>query len=138
MLELCGVSSLPFAVGVYLPLSSTTPIFVGGLMRAVVDRMRGGTAAESEFSPGILLSSGYIAGGAIAGVLIAFLEIVSEGAWTQAIDIPGRLGDTALARLFQDSDAWGLGVFTALTALLLWTGWKGESGLPEREGGSAP
>ncbi|WNG16652.1 OPT family oligopeptide transporter [Cystobacter fuscus] len=138
MLELCGVSSLPFAVGVYLPLSSTTPIFVGGLVRAVVDRVRGGTAAESEFSPGILLSSGYIAGGAIAGVLIAFLEIASDGAWTQAIDIPARLGDTALARLLQDSNAWGLGVFTALTALLLWTGWKGESGLPEREGGSTP
>ena len=38
VLELCGVSSLAFAVGVYLPLSSSAPIFVGGLVRWLVDR----------------------------------------------------------------------------------------------------
>ncbi|MBM7117132.1 OPT family oligopeptide transporter [Archangium primigenium] len=125
MLELCGVSSLPFAVGVYLPLSSSAPIFVGGLVRALADRARGGatagTESESDFSPGSLLSSGYIAGGAIAGVLIAGVEIASNGAWTRALDIPGWLGDTALAHLFQESDAWGLAVFTALTLGLLVT-----------------
>ena len=41
MLELCGVSSLPFAVGVYLPISTSAPIFVGGMVRYVVDRARG-------------------------------------------------------------------------------------------------
>jgi putative OPT family oligopeptide transporter len=83
VLELCGVSSLAFAVGVYLPLSSSTPIFVGGLARYVVDHWgRRDTAgktpeqieAESETSSGSLLATGYIAGGAIAGVLIAFLS----------------------------------------------------------------
>jgi len=129
MLELCGVSSLPFAVGVYLPLSSSAPIFVGGMVRYLVERVRGeGTATESDFSPGSLLSSGYIAGGAIAGVLIAFLEIASDGAWTRAMDIPGRLGDTPLARLFQESDAWGLGLFTALTLLLLVAALRGARG----------
>ncbi|MET0404346.1 MAG: OPT/YSL family transporter, partial [Cystobacter sp.] len=125
MLELCGVSSLPFAVGVYLPLSSSAPIFVGGLVRAAVDRLRGGTAAEGESSPGILLSSGFIAGGAIAGVLIAFLEIVSEGAWLRVLDLPSRLGGSPLAHFLRESDAWGLGLFTALAAMLLWTGWRG-------------
>jgi len=134
MLELCGVSSLPFAVGVYLPISSSAPIFVGGLVRYVVDQVRGGNAAESEFSPGTLLSSGYIAGGAIAGVLIAFLEIVSEGTWTRAIDIPGRLGDTPFSRFLQDSDLWGLGFFLALTAMLLVTGLRGQSGAQIRQG----
>jgi uncharacterized oligopeptide transporter (OPT) family protein len=134
MLELCGVSSLPFAVGVYLPISSSAPIFVGGLVRYVVDQVRGGNAAESEFSPGTLLSSGYIAGGAIAGVLIAFLEIVSEGTWTRAIDIPGRLGDTPFSRFLQDSDLWGLGFFLALTTLLLVTGLRGQSGAQARQG----
>ncbi len=127
MLELCGVSSLPFAVGVYLPLSSSAPIFVGGLVRYVVDRVRGGTAAESELSAGTLLSSGYIAGGAIAGVLIAFLEIASEGTWTRAIDIPGALGDTAFSRFLQESNLWGLGFFLAITAVLLITGLRGQS-----------
>ncbi len=82
VLELCGVPSLAFAVGVYLPLSSSTPIMVGGLVRYLADKpWRTRTEAEkqraeleSETSPGSLLSTGYIAGGAIAGVLIAFLS----------------------------------------------------------------
>ena len=84
VLELCGVSSLAFAVGVYLPISSSSPIFVGGLIRWLVDwRMRhklrehqldeATLAAESDKSPGVLLASGYIAGGAIAGIIIAFI-----------------------------------------------------------------
>jgi len=84
VLELCGVSSLAFAVGVYLPISSSAPIFVGGLVRWLVDALRSRELrehkldqaelmAESDKSPGVLLASGYIAGGAIAGILIAFL-----------------------------------------------------------------
>ncbi|MFM9080697.1 MAG: OPT/YSL family transporter [Opitutaceae bacterium] len=83
-LQLSFVPALAFAVGVYLPLSASTPIFIGGLIRWVVDRrMRRQAAharmseeqfaAESDKSPGVLLASGYIAGGAIAGILIAFL-----------------------------------------------------------------
>jgi putative OPT family oligopeptide transporter len=80
VVELCGVSSLAFAVGVYLPLSSSSPIFVGGLARYVVERWgkkSGETArpeVESEMSPGSLLSTGYIAGGTIACVVAAFLN----------------------------------------------------------------
>ncbi len=78
-LELTGVPSLPFAVGVYLPLESSTPIFLGGVIRYLVDwaqRRRGRAAqseTESEMSPGSLLSTGYIAGASIAGVLYAFV-----------------------------------------------------------------
>jgi putative OPT family oligopeptide transporter len=77
VMELCGVSSLPFAVGVYLPLSSTTPIFLGGLVRYVVERFgrRPQSELESEMSPGVLLSTGFIAGGTIAGVLVTFLQL---------------------------------------------------------------
>jgi hypothetical protein len=84
VLELCGVPSLPFAVGVYLPLSSSTPIFAGGLVRYVSDRWgrrsraSANPDAESDSSPGVLLSTGYIAGGAIAGVVIAFLSFSDE------------------------------------------------------------
>jgi len=80
VVELCGVSSLAFAVGMYLPLSSSAPIFVGGVVRYVVDRMgrkksdRPASELESEMSPGMLLSTGYIAGGSIAGVLVSFLS----------------------------------------------------------------
>ncbi|HSN97769.1 MAG TPA: oligopeptide transporter, OPT family, partial [Candidatus Nanopelagicales bacterium] len=71
MMELCGVASLPFAVGVYLPLSTSVPIFVGGIVRWIVDKRRGAAGGEEEFSPGTLLSAGYIAGGAIAGLMAA-------------------------------------------------------------------
>jgi uncharacterized oligopeptide transporter (OPT) family protein len=74
MMELVGVSALPFAVGAYLPISTSVPVMVGGLVRAWADRKKGGgEAAEAEFSPGILLASGLIAGGSIAGVVVAGL-----------------------------------------------------------------
>jgi hypothetical protein len=85
VLEMSAVPSLAFAVGVYLPLSSSTPILLGGLVRWLVDRRRRADlahhrlsaaqlAAESDKSPGVLMASGYIAGGAIAGILIAFTQ----------------------------------------------------------------
>jgi putative OPT family oligopeptide transporter len=85
VLELCGASSLAFAVGVYLPISSSAPLFVGGLVRWLVDgrirrRLRAHHLSEDELvaegdkSPGVLLGSGYIAGGAIAGIIIAFIQ----------------------------------------------------------------
>jgi hypothetical protein len=84
VLELSGVSSLAFAVGVYLPISSSAPLFVGGLARWLVDRRlrrhlsqsnpdEAQLAAESDKSPGVLLASGYIAGGAIGGIMIALM-----------------------------------------------------------------
>jgi putative OPT family oligopeptide transporter len=74
-LELMGVSALPVAVGMYLGLSTATPIFFGGLLRWGTDRLRGVSAseAETETSPGVLLASGYIAGGTLCGLLIGFL-----------------------------------------------------------------
>jgi putative OPT family oligopeptide transporter len=83
-MQMSFVPALAFAVGVYLPLSSSSPIFIGGLVRWLVDnRLRRREshaklspeqfAEESDKSPGVLLASGYIAGGAIAGIVIAFL-----------------------------------------------------------------
>jgi putative OPT family oligopeptide transporter len=84
MLECSGVPSLAFAVGVYLPLSTSMPIFIGGLIRWAVDlylrkKLAAQNLTEEQFnaetdkSPGVLMASGYIAGGAIAGIVIAFL-----------------------------------------------------------------
>jgi putative OPT family oligopeptide transporter len=71
-LELCGIHSLSFAVGSYLPIATTAPIFAGGLVRAYVER-RMGRSQESEVSSGTLFSSGLIAGGSITGILYAVL-----------------------------------------------------------------
>jgi len=89
VLEMSGIPSLAFAVGLYLPLSSSSPIFIGGAVRWFVDRAQrrklahqqlseAQLAAESDRSPGVLLASGYIAGGAIAGIIIAFMAGVLE------------------------------------------------------------
>jgi putative OPT family oligopeptide transporter len=86
VLELSGIPSLAFAVGVYLPISTSAPIFVGGVVRRMIDiytkRKHAGTqlteeqlVAEGDRSNGVLLASGYIAGGALAGVIFAFLNI---------------------------------------------------------------
>jgi len=71
-LELCGIHSLSFAVGSYLPIATTAPIFAGGLVRAYVERKTGKTE-ESEVGSGTLFSSGLIAGGSLAGILYAVL-----------------------------------------------------------------
>jgi len=71
-LELCGIHSLSFAVGSYLPIATTAPIFAGGLVRWWVEK-KTGVAQESEVSSGTLFSSGLIAGGSIAGIIFAIL-----------------------------------------------------------------
>jgi hypothetical protein len=68
--ELCGVSSLAFAVGAYLPLSTTSPIFMGGLIKLIADKVNK-KKEDAEIGPGALFSSGLIAGGALTGILVA-------------------------------------------------------------------
>ena len=72
VLELCGIRSLPFAVGSYLPIATTAPIFCGGMVRWWVEH-KSGQSQESDVSSGTLFSSGLIAGGSIAGIIFALL-----------------------------------------------------------------
>jgi putative OPT family oligopeptide transporter len=85
---LCGVSGLAFAIGVYLPFATMAPLFVGGCMRALVERGRSGESRRGD--PGILAASGLVAGEALAGVLIAGL--VALGAAPRSRD-PLLAGD---------------------------------------------
>lgn len=86
MLELAGIPSLAFAVGLYLPISTSTPIFVGGMVRWAVDLYlrkkftrqnltHEQIDAETDKSNGVLMASGYIAGGAIAGIMVALFSL---------------------------------------------------------------
>ena len=77
-MELCGVKSLSFAVGAYLPLSTTLPIFVGGAIKGVADwvgKRKGEKSEESELGTGSLFATGLVAGGALAGVIVALLSV---------------------------------------------------------------
>ena len=80
VMELCGIRSLSFAIGVYLPLSTTLPIFIGGAIRGVADRIkkRRGEKVQAEgeeLEKGNLFATGLVAGGALMGVIFAFLKI---------------------------------------------------------------
>jgi putative OPT family oligopeptide transporter len=87
---LCGVSGLAFAIGVYLPLATMAPLFVGGCVRALVERGRP-PRAEGGSDPGILAASGLVAGEGLAGVAVAGL--VAAGLAPRSMD--PRLGGLA-------------------------------------------
>lgn len=77
-MELCGVNSLNFAVGAYLPLSTTLPIFAGGVLKHLVDlraKRAGEDSEDAEIGKGSLFATGLVAGGALAGVVVALISI---------------------------------------------------------------
>jgi putative OPT family oligopeptide transporter len=135
-LELCGVSALPVAVGMYLSLASSMPIFIGGMVRLIADRLRGkpATEAESETSPGVLLASGYIAGGTLCGLIVAFFAFLPDG-FNHAINLGlhlfGTMNSETNKRTWEpDEVGWAkvlaLVMFLALAAFLLWIGVRKE------------
>src|SRR5437667_3307792 len=128
VLELGGIPSLAFAVGVYLPISTSAPIFVGGAIRWAVDKYlrkkpehqklsEEQMAAETDKSPGVLLASGYIAGATLAEVVFPFLNL-KEGIVTRL----GGFENWAREHnpLFEGphADLLGLIPFAILTVLL--------------------
>lgn len=76
VMELCGIKALSFAIGIYLPLSTTLPIFIGGAIRGIIDNKNKSkeTNEEEDLRKGNLFATGLVAGGAIAGVIVAFLS----------------------------------------------------------------
>lgn len=80
VMELCGIKSLNFAVGVYLPLSTTLPIFIGGAIRGLVDKVKAKQLTqlkdgEEDLQTGNLFATGLVAGGSLMGVIFAFLSV---------------------------------------------------------------
>ena len=79
VMELCGIKALSFAIGLYLPLSTTLPIFIGGAIRGIAEwrnkKQNVHVAPEEEdLGKGNLFATGLVAGGAVAGVIVAFLS----------------------------------------------------------------
>ncbi|MEP7195041.1 MAG: OPT/YSL family transporter [Saprospiraceae bacterium] len=78
VLELCQVKALSFAVGLYLPLATTLPIFIGGCVKGIVDwnvKRKNKVSEDSELGKGSLFATGLVAGGALAGVIVALLTV---------------------------------------------------------------
>jgi OPT family oligopeptide transporter len=81
MIELCGIKALAFAIGLYLPLATTLPIFIGGALKGIVDyraERKNEKKEEDDLGKGSLFATGLIAGGAITGVIIAILSVFAE------------------------------------------------------------
>jgi putative OPT family oligopeptide transporter len=129
VLEMSGIPSLAFAVGVYLPLSSSSPIFLGGVIRWGVDRYlrnklkdrkltEDQLVAETDKSPGVLMASGYIAGGALAAIVIAILQGVDNASLAR---FNKSVGDWATASnpLFGGANADLLSMIPFLVLMLL-------------------
>jgi putative OPT family oligopeptide transporter len=115
VLELCGMSSLAFAVGVYLPLSTSTPIMVGGIVRFIAEKTarRKLSAAEAESGPGVLFSSGLIAGASVIGTILAFLQLSEPTRnFLNAVNVSSRIPG------FASSDLVSLLLFCGLAAIL--------------------
>jgi putative OPT family oligopeptide transporter len=102
VLEMAGIASLAFSVGVYLPLVATLPIAIGGTVRWLADvgLNEEERQAANDRSSGVLLASGYIAGGALAGIIIAITAGVltdfdaAAARWAEAYN-PFFAGDSA-------------------------------------------
>mgnify|MGYP003449308366 FL=1 len=121
VIELCGVKSLSFAVGLYLPLSTTLPIFIGGFLRGLMDRKSGNKGHdESEITSGMLYATGLVAGGALTGVLIAGLQGVRTGPQRSiAQDILDKVGIHGWESYGATADIISLVMFSGLCFLLL-------------------
>jgi len=77
--EIARIPSLPFAVGVYLPVSTMTPIFVGGLIRLWMERnAKDKTTAADRRERGVLLGSGFVGGEGLLGVGIALVAVAKS------------------------------------------------------------
>ncbi len=120
VMELSGVRSLPFAVGAYLPLSTSSPIFIGGLVKWFVDKKKKSNVEESEIGPGALFSSGLIAGGAITGIIIAILIGTNVGtdAEGRAMNVVDLLNTGLGESLGAVGDLVSLILFALLAAVL--------------------
>ncbi len=92
-LELCNIKALAFAIGLYLPLSTTLPIFIGGAVKGFIDwRGKGrNKVADGELSHGNLFATGLVAGGAITGVIVAVLNVFFSKGMTTVNSEPGLI-----------------------------------------------
>jgi len=120
MVELCGISSLAFAVGAYLPLSTTSPIFMGGLIKLIADKLNK-KKDDSEIGPGALFSSGLIAGGALTGILVAIFMGTNLGDDAQGnpVSLMSKINTGWGNAMGSIGDIIGLVAFLLLSVLLL-------------------
>ncbi|MEW5994494.1 MAG: oligopeptide transporter, OPT family [Candidatus Zixiibacteriota bacterium] len=112
--ELLGISSLPFAIGLYLPLSLSTPIMAGGVVALIIRKIAHGNEYKVKNEQGILFASGLVAGDALIGVAVAFLML-----WPKYADFADS-HEGMLSTVTGSAGPWISLVMFALLAIVLW------------------
>ena len=108
VIEILGIPVLPFAVGMYLPLSLNAGIMAGGVVRMIVEKKRGASESEKEtaVNNGVLYTSGMIAGEGLVGILLAVFAIV-------------KVNGKALSDIINVSDKFSVGQIGAIVLFLV-------------------
>ena len=71
VIEMIGIPVLPFAIGLYLPISLSTPLIIGGIIRGILEKKKKGYELALRRESGILFASGFVAGDSLMGVILA-------------------------------------------------------------------
>jgi len=118
--EMCGVSGLAFALGMYLPMDLNSPLVLGAGIAWLLQRSsKKKDVAKLRHEKGTLIASGFIAGGALVGVLAALLRFIEDSRGVTIVPDLTRLGGFG-AWLDSWNNWMGLGVFLALGAWVYW------------------
>jgi len=123
VVELCGVKALSFAIGVYLPISTTLPIFIGGAIKGIVQKIKlrrdeaPAKEGEEDLEKGSLFATGLVAGGALLGVVFALLgRIPAVASFMESVSM-----ETGLNKVLGSGGYMILGVaFFALMGYVLY------------------
>lgn len=123
VVEICRISVLPFAIGLYLPLELSTTIMLGGVIRHLIDKRKTDYEKEnSDTDAGVLFSSGMIAGEGLVGILLAILTVVGVADTFDLSFLPDMLPGVASTVY---SYAVGIGMIVLLALLLFKVGKTG-------------
>ena len=124
--EMCGVSGLAFAMGMYLPMELNSPLVLGAAIAWLLKRSSADPAlAKARHDKGTLIASGFIAGGALVGVLAALFKFVEDAAHVAIVPDLTRFAALGLGPWLAAWGNWiGLAVFLLLGAGVFWDSWR--------------
>jgi putative OPT family oligopeptide transporter len=120
ILEIIHVPALAFALGIYLPIQLNTPLLVGGLVAHFVSKStKNETLAKARSERGTLIASGFIAGGAIMGVVSAFIIFIGQKFFGEGWTLSQGVGTLHWVES-AGGEILGFGMFVLLCAYLYW------------------
>jgi putative OPT family oligopeptide transporter len=124
--EMCSVSGLAFALGMYLPMELNSPLVLGAAIAWLLRRSsRDPALAKARHDKGTLIASGFIAGGALVGVLAALLKFVEDAGHVAIVPDLTRVVTLGIGPWLGAWSNWiGLGVFLLLGAGVFWDSWR--------------